>query len=115
MAAAEQLRSALVVLAAPPTGPGGYTSGDPAGVPEGAEAVRTWFGDHGFDVDPVVGIAFSISGPDRLFRGVFGPAADGAVELDRAALTGRLEAAVLDRVAAVSFGPAPDFGPGLSP
>jgi hypothetical protein len=106
------LRTALVVLATPPAGPGGYTTAArPPASPEGAELVRKWFADRGFDVDPVVGIAFSISGPATLFDATFGPTGPGAVELDAAALAGRLDAGLLRYVAAVAIGPPPDFGP----
>jgi len=116
----DQLRTALVVLAVnPPSGAGGFTvAGGAPAKPEGAEAVRKWFLDRGFDVDPVVGIAFSISGPGSLFSHTFGDAHGGALqqgtplELDQAALAGRLRDDLLRYVAAVVVGPAPDFGPG---
>lgn len=109
----DELRTALVVLADRPTKPGGYTLADGRpGLPQGAETVRKWFLSKGFDVDPVVGIAFSISGPSPLFNRTFGNTDDGAgLELDQAALAGRIAADVLPYVAAVVVGPPPAFGP----
>jgi hypothetical protein len=112
----DEVRSALVVLATPVANQGdggGYTAaGAPPTLPEGAERVRNWLTHKGFEVDPVVGIAFSISGPGRLFSSVLGVADPAAVaELDRAALTAVLPAELLDHVAAVVIGPPPDFGP----
>lgn len=110
---AEQLRTALVVLVSRPTGPGGHTVADGRpSLPEGAETVRKWFSVKGFDVDPVVGIAFSISGPSALFSRIFGSSDGAALELDQAALVGRLDADLLPYIAAVAVGPPPDFGPG---
>lgn len=111
----ERLRTALVVLAtagAPP-GAAGYTAA--GGVPDlagPAEVVRAWFAGKGFQVDPLVGIAFAISGPERVFRATFDRATDAAVELDQAVLRGHLDEGVLGYVAAVSVGAPPDFGPG---
>jgi hypothetical protein len=102
----DQVWTALVVLAIAP----------PVRL-EGAQAVRDWFAAAGFDVDPVVGISFSISGPRGLFGSIFGDLLGGAeqstaVELDQAALAGRLPGDLLRYVAAVAIGPPPDFGPG---
>ncbi|HST84656.1 MAG TPA: hypothetical protein VLL08_23160 [Kineosporiaceae bacterium] len=115
----DQLRTALVVLAVPadqPAGTGGYTIGHrPAGLPEGAESVRTWFSEKGYKTDPVVGIAFAISAPGTLFNSTFGidDAGTGSTQqLDQAALAGHLDADLLRYVAAVVIGPPPDFGPG---
>ncbi len=88
-----ELRSALVVLAAPLK----------------PDLVRSWFSEQGFDVDPVVGISFSISGPGALFDKVLGGT---GTELDQAALAGRVDRAVLPYVAAVVLGTELDFGPG---
>jgi hypothetical protein len=112
----DQLLTALVVLATPanpPAGPGGYTVANGPPTPTaGPQAVQKWFSSRGFDVDPVVGIAFSISGPGDLFHRTFGRVDPGsAVEYDQAALAGRLDQDVLRYVAAVVIGPPPDFGP----
>lgn len=112
-----QLRTALVVLAAPAggsTGSAGFTvaGGRPAR-PEGAERVRNWFAGKGFAVDPVVGISFSISGPGRLFSRTLGIADAGSSrEYTQADLAGRLDHDLIRYVAAVVIGSAPDFGPG---
>jgi hypothetical protein len=106
----DRLRTALVVLAMPPTGPGGYTANNRPAPPSGAKAVQQWFSAKGFQVDSVVGIAFSISAPGTLFTSTFGAIGD-TVELDQAALAGRLDPALLPYVAAVVIGPPPDFGP----
>ena len=107
-AADNLLRTALVVLTPPSPGPGGAS-----GPPEGAERARKWFLSKGFDVDPVVGIAFAISGPAGLFRRTLGTADDGStVELGPAALRGRVDADVLSNLVAITVGPPPDFGPG---
>jgi hypothetical protein len=113
-----QLRTALVVLAVPADQPaGGYTAGHPpAEPPEGAESVRQWFAAKGFAVEPVVGIAFAISGSGQLFDSTFGSTVGGdspgaPQQLDQPALAGRLDADLLRYVAAVSIGPPPDFGP----
>ena len=113
----DQLRTALVVLATPANpaaGAGGYTvANGPPTVAAGSEAVRKWFSSKGFDVDPVVGIAFSISGPGNLFNRTFGRVdPESTVEYDQAALAGRLDKDLLRYVAAVVIGPPPDFGPG---
>ena len=115
---ADQLRTALVVLAVPADqspGPGGYTASHRPAPPEGAEPVRKWFSKKGFKVDPVVGIAFAISGPGRLFSSTFGLDHAGlgsTQQLDQTALAGRLDADLLRYVAAVTIGPPPEFGPG---
>jgi hypothetical protein len=117
-----QLRTALVVLAVPADqSAGGYTAGHrPAEPPEGAESVRQWFSAKGFAVEPVVGIAFAISGSGRLFDSTFGNTFGNTVghdspgatqQLDQSALAGRLDANLLRYVAAVVIGPPPDFGP----
>lgn len=109
------LRTALVVLAGPASASagGGYTVA--SGPPKPAEAaakVQRWFAAKGFDVDPVVGISFSISGPGRLFRRVLGMADPGSpLELGPAELAGHLDQDLIRYVAAVAIGPAPDFGP----
>jgi hypothetical protein len=91
----DRLRTALVVLASPAN----------------AELVRNWFSFNGFDVDPVVGIAFAISGPASLFRRALGGADDGApVELGPAELRGRVDDEVLAHLAAIVVTPPPDFG-----
>ena len=111
----DQRRTALVVLATPTSPPaGGYTvANGPPTLPAGPEAVQKWFSSKGFDVDPVVGIAFSISGPGNLFNRTFGRVDPGStVEYDQAALAGRLDQNLLRYVAAVVVGPPPDFGPG---
>jgi hypothetical protein len=112
-----QLRTALVVLATPAdplAGPGGYTvANGPPTLTSGPEMVRKWFSSKGFDVDPVVGIAFSISGPGNLFNRTFGPMdPESTLEYNQAALAGRLDKDLLRYVAAVVVGPPPDFGPG---
>jgi hypothetical protein len=111
----EVLRTALVVLATPASASagGGYTvaSGPPKPA-EGAAKVHQWFAAQGFAVDPVVGISFSISGPERLFRRVLGMTDPGSpVELGPAELAGQLDNELLRYVAAVVVGPPPDFGP----
>jgi hypothetical protein len=104
-AADNQLRTALVVLASPSTGA-------PA-KPEAAARAQKWFSAKGFDVDPVVGIAFAISGPAALFGRTLGITADGSTaELGPAALHGRVDAEVLANLTAIVVGPPPDFGPG---
>ena len=108
------VRTALVVLTAPASASaGGYTVADgPPKPAEGAAKVQRWFEAKGFDVDPVVGISFSISGPERLFRRVLGMTDPGSpVELGPAELAGHLDQEVIRYVAAVVVGPAPDFGP----
>ena len=109
-----QLRTALVVLAAPAGGSTGFTvAGGRPGRPEGAERVRNWFAGKGFVVDPVVGISFSISGPGRLFSRILGIADAGSSrEYTQADLAGRLDHDLIRYVAAVVIGSAPDFGPG---
>jgi hypothetical protein len=112
----DEMRTALVVLATPPgvqPGGGGFTVADgPPVLPANSERVRNWFAENGFEADPVVGIAFSISGPARLFSSVLGLTDPAAVaELDRAALTAVLPADLLDDVVAVVIGPPPAFGP----
>ena len=115
---ADELRTALVVLAVPAgqsPGTGGYTSDQLPAPPVGAELVRTWFSKKGFEVDPVVGIGFAISAPSSLFSstlGIDGARLGAAQQLDQSALAGRLDADVLGYVAAVAIGPPPDFGPG---
>jgi hypothetical protein len=112
----DQMRTALVILAMParpPTGSGGYTVDHPPGAPPaGAEAVRKWFSAKGFDVDPIVGIAFSISGPGSLFARTLGIDGAGAREVSQAALADRLDPDLVSYVMAVVVGPPPDFGLG---
>jgi hypothetical protein len=102
--ASDQVRTALVVLSDPSdpsTSPGG------AETAERAETVRNWFAARGFDVDPVVGISFAISAPERVFTSTF-----GTTEPDRSTLVDRFDAGLLPYVNAVVVGPPPDFGPG---
>jgi hypothetical protein len=110
------VRTALVVLATPASASaGGYTVTDGPPKPgEGPAKVQRWFAAKGFDVDPVVGISFSISGPERLFRQVLGMTRPGSpLELGPAELAGHLDKDLIRYVAAVVVGPAPDFGPDL--
>jgi hypothetical protein len=110
----DPLRTALVVLAVPSPGAGGHTTAGGAPTePEGADLARNWFLSRGFQVDPVVGIAFAISGPAGLFRRTLGGADDGsAAELHPAELRGRVDDEVLTHLAAIVVGSPPDFGPG---
>jgi hypothetical protein len=102
----------LVVLrpasGAPPPA-GGLTSATlAAGVPDPQDAarVREYLAGRGFELGPLVGISFSITGTRELARDVFGkvPTA-GAVSLKR------LPANVRRHVLAIETEAPPDFGP----
>ena len=89
--------------------PGGVTSGTlAAGVPgpKDTERVRAYLAGRGFDLGPLVGISFSITGTRELAHGLFGdiPKA-GPVSLER------LPDDVHRRVLAIEIEAPPDFGP----
>jgi len=94
-------------------------------VPSHADVNRSLklFRSSGFEVGPMVGISFSIGAPvdtfERVFRvrlreskrgGVEAVIADGSVTLDLP--IDALPAAEAELIAAVTFPPAPEFGPG---
>jgi hypothetical protein len=65
--------------------------------PDVAERARRYFAERGFEVGPLVGISFSITGPPGLME-----------ELDLEALPADVREAVHE----VATEPPPDFGPG---
>lgn len=78
--------------------------------PHAAEAVRTRLAAAGFELGPLVGPSFSITAPPSVFKRFFrltSPGSDkGEISLDH------LPESVRRGVAAVTFPPPPDFGPG---
>jgi hypothetical protein len=78
--------------------------------PKVAADVARRFKDAGFDVGPVVGATFSITGPASVFTRFFKVASPGSepgeISLDS------VPAPVRRAVAAVIFPSPPDFGPG---
>jgi hypothetical protein len=74
--------------------------------PQAAERVAAWFRGQGFEVGPVVGTSFSVTGPPSLFERVFGARKGLEYALDR------LPDDVAPAVEAVALSPPPDFGPG---
>jgi hypothetical protein len=82
--------------------------------PSGPAVARltAYFRSKGFEVGPLGGTAFSITGPVSRFTSLFGPAMPsgerGDLELDIA----RLPADLRRQVRAVSFSEPIDFGPG---
>jgi hypothetical protein len=78
--------------------------------PKVASDIAQRFKDAGFEVGPVVGASFSITGPASVFTRFFKVASPGSeageIPLDRVA------APVRRAVAAVTFPSPPDFGPG---
>ena len=103
----------LLVVLRPASGAplpaGGLTSATlSAGAPDPQDAarVREHLAGRGFELGPLVGISFSITGTRELARDVFGevPAA-GAVSLER------LPEDVRRRVLAIEAEAPPDFGP----
>ena len=105
-------RTVLVVLrpsSGAPLPPGGLTSATVhAGAPDpqAAERVRSHLAGRGFDLGPLVGISFSITGTRELIRQVFGDVPDaGALPLDR------LPEDVRRLMLAVEAEAPPDFGP----
>ena len=103
----------LLVVLRPASGAslpaGGLTSATlPAGAPEPQDAarVREHLAGRGFDLGPLVGISFSITGTRELAREVFGDVpAVGSVSLER------LPADVRRPVLAIEAEAPPDFGP----
>lgn len=77
--------------------------------PETAERVRDWFVARGFEVGPVVGIAFSIVAPLGRMEEVFGgwEAHERGGEVPMRALPPDVAGAIR----AVTTQPPPDFGP----
>lgn len=73
--------------------------------PDAARRVQDWFASQGFDVTPVVGIAFAITAPAEHARAALGDVPDVG-ELDL-----RLPAEIAEHVRAVVAEPPPDFGP----
>ena len=92
--------------------------------PEAAEAARRAFAEAGFEVGAVVGNSFSITAPASTFEKVFKVKAsrDEAEGVKARARSGgeagyeipldNLPAGLARGVAAVTFTPPPDFGPG---
>jgi hypothetical protein len=78
--------------------------------PDAVAAVTTDLADAGFDIGPVVGLSFSISARRSLFDSFFGISAAG-VKKGEISLDG-VPARVRRAVAAITFPPSPDFGPG---
>ena len=88
------------------------------------EAATSFFAKQGFDVDDVVAISFSITGPRSLFEKLFGQKLEierrrggepRSVRIDSGALEFNLSALpqnISRRLQAVTFTPPPDFGPG---
>jgi hypothetical protein len=78
--------------------------------PEAVAAVTRTFAAAGFEIGVVVGLSFSITARRSAFDAYFGIANAGAqpgeVPLDR------VPAAARHAVAAITFPPPPDFGPG---
>jgi hypothetical protein len=88
--------------------------------PENIEHVAGALRRMGFNVGHTVGHSFSITGPARLFESAFGTklseegkgvkfAGDG-YELAQK----KIPAALRDHIAAITFTPPPDFGPGAT-
>jgi hypothetical protein len=89
--------------------------------PEAARHAADFFRARGFDVGPVVGLSFAITGPGSLFEATFGAqpaivdaartlegvAPTSASELDLSALPTELRS----HIEAVAFPRPPDFGP----
>jgi hypothetical protein len=123
-----ELISALVVLrsasGADPVAATAITSeniGSFAPAPEAAAAVARFFASHGFRVDPLVGVSFSITAPAERFSELFGVPlerrSDGAIVAVQSG-TETLElplTTIPDEirrfVSAVTFTPPPAFGP----
>jgi hypothetical protein len=77
---------------------------------EGAERARGAFRELGFEVGPMVGLSFSISGPDELFERVFPDVAAKQRTGESFDLSRLPEGA--ESVQAVVSEPPPAFGPG---
>jgi hypothetical protein len=90
----------------PPGGLTAATIGDGAPDPNAAERARAAFEERGFEVGPLVGIAFSITAPREHASDVFGELPDaGSVGL------GGLPEGMRSEILAVEAEPPPDFGP----
>jgi hypothetical protein len=88
------------------------------------EAATSFFAKQGFDVDDVVAISFSITGPRSLFEKLFSQKLEierrrggepRSVRIDSGALEFNLSALpqnISRKLQAVTFTPPPDFGPG---
>ncbi len=84
-----------------------------------ARRVMSWWRDKGFDVGPLVGISFSVSGPAELFArhlhaaSALAALAEGRSDREHLEIpTTRLPGPLRRSVAAVTFSAPPDFGPG---
>jgi hypothetical protein len=107
----EEQQSAQVVLRhGPASGTDEVRAAEVAPPADVADRVASWFHAQGFDIGPIVGISFAISGPASLFEQVFGtsPAVGESLELPLATLADD----VVEQVDAVIVPPPPDFGPG---
>lgn len=93
--------------------------------PETAEAARRAYAEAGFEVGAVVGNSFSITAPATTFEKVFkvktsrdeaegvkARGASGGAEAGYELPLDKLPAGLARGVAAVTFTPPPDFGPG---
>jgi hypothetical protein len=106
--------SALVVLhPGPAQGLPPERAGEAPPDPAAAAQTVGWFQDRGFETGPFVGISFSVTGTEDLFRSVLGPAPlSGEPGGDRAYSLDALGDDVRPLVAAIVVPAPPDFGPG---